>query len=46
MKRYVLDACALVAFFNDEEGADLVTAEHHELNAVDEVGEIEFLWVR
>ena len=24
MKRYVLDACALVAFFNDEEGADVV----------------------
>ena len=24
MKRYVLDACALVAFFNDEEGADIV----------------------
>ena len=24
MKQYVLDACALVAFFNDEEGADVV----------------------
>ena len=24
MKRYVLDACALVAFFNDEEGAEAV----------------------
>jgi len=24
MKRYVLDACALVAFFNDETGAELV----------------------
>ena len=24
MRRYVLDACALVAFFNDEPGADMV----------------------
>ena len=24
MKRYVFDACALVAFFNDESGADVV----------------------
>ena len=24
MKNYVLDACALVAFFNNEDGADIV----------------------
>ena len=24
MKRYVLDACALIAYFNDEDGADVV----------------------
>lgn len=26
MSRYLLDACALIAFFNEEEGADVVEA--------------------
>jgi len=33
MKSYVLDACALIAFFNEEEGADIVenVLLHHDL---------------
>ena len=30
MKKYVLDTCALVAFFNDEKGADVVENLFHE----------------
>jgi predicted nucleic acid-binding protein len=33
MKRYVFDACALIAFFNDEDGADVIERLFSEANA-------------
>jgi PIN domain nuclease of toxin-antitoxin system len=54
MKKYVLDTCALVAFFNDENGAaqakvdkaTIVSSDHHELDAVEKNTDIKFKWIR
>ena len=64
MKCYLLDACAIIAFLNDEAGADkvqwllddlaaavymnciFVTADHHELDALEQNESIQFYWIR
>ena len=43
-KMSLADAVALAQAFIEQ--AVLVTADHHELDAVDEAGDVEFLWVR
>jgi PIN domain nuclease of toxin-antitoxin system len=48
---YILDACALIALFDDEAGADIVDnlldrAKNNELDPVERQGYIPFLWIR
>lgn len=57
-KNYVLDACALIAAIKQEEGAlmvaelyenragYLVTADHHEMDELDQSRVVNFLWIR
>ena len=40
----IADAVALAQAFDEQ--AVLVTADHHELDAVNDAGEVEFLWLR
>ncbi|MFH1097340.1 MAG: hypothetical protein V1749_07560 [Candidatus Desantisbacteria bacterium] len=42
----MLDACAIIAYFNNEEGANKVTSDHHELDVLEKKGLIEFEWIR
>ena len=43
-KMSLADAVALAQAFDEQ--AVLVTADHHELDAVNKAGEVEFLWLR
>lgn len=55
-RHVVLDACALIAFLNDEPGAEMVghytlgapvaTSDHHEFDSLESDGTARFIWIR